>query len=89
MTQNISKQDKNSIIDVINHVVSNYRKNSRLWMLITRKEDIFISQLISDVNRCLSRQDLCLEETVELNSQDERDVIVDYVKNTLKIEYYD
>ena len=85
MTQNISKQDKNSIIDVINHVVSNYRKNSRLWMLITRKEEIFISQLISDVNRCLSRQDLCLEENVEVNSQDERDFITDYVNNTLKI----
>ena len=85
MTQNISKQDKNSIIDVINHVVSNYRKNSRLWMLITRKEEIFISQLISDVNRCLSRQDLCLEENVEVNSQDEREFITDYVKNTLKI----
>ena len=85
MTQNISKQDKNSIIDVINHVVNNYRKNSRLWMLITRKEEIFISQLISDVNRCLSRQDLCLEENVEVNSQDERDFITDYVNNTLKI----
>ena len=85
MTQNISNQDKNSIIDVINHVINNYRKNSRLWMLITRKEENFISQLISDVNRCLSRQDLCLEENVEVNSQDERDVIVDYVKNTLKL----
>ena len=85
MTQNISKQDKNSIIDVINNVINNYRKNSRLWMLITRKEEIFISQLISDVNRCLSRQDLRLEENVEVISQDERDFIVDYVKNTLKI----
>ena len=83
MTLNISKQDKNSIIDVINHVVSNYRKNSRLWMLITRKEEIFINQLISDINRCLSRQDLC--QNVEVISQDERDFIVDYVKNTLKI----
>ena len=85
MTQNISKQDKNSIIDVINNVINNYRKNSRLWMLITRKEDIFMSQLISDVNRNFSRQDLCLEENVEVISQDERDFIVDYVKNTLKI----
>ena len=85
MTQNISKQDKNSIIDVINHVVSNYRKNSRLWMLITRKEEIFINQLISDVNSCFSHKDLCLEENVEVISQDERDVIVDYVKNVLKI----
>ena len=85
MTQNISKQDKNSIIDVIDRVISNYRKNSRLWMLITRKEDIFIRQLISDVNSCFSRQDLCLEENVEVISQDERDFIVDYVKNTLKI----
>ena len=86
MTQNISKQDKNSIIDVINHVINNYRKNSRLWMLITCKEEIFISQLISDVNRCLSRQDLCLEENVEVISQDERDfIVVDYVKNVLKI----
>ena len=85
MTQNISKQDINSIIDSINHVVSNYRKNSRLWMLITRKEEIFIRQLINDVNGCFSRQDLCLEENVEVLSQDERDVIVDYVKNTLKI----
>ena len=84
MAQNISKQDKNSIIDVINHVVNNYRKNSRLWMLITRNEDVFISQLINDVN-CLSRKDLCLEENVEVISQDERDFIVDYVKNTLKI----
>ena len=79
MTQNISKQDKNSIIDVINHVVRIYRKNSRLWTLLTRKEDIFISQLISDVNRCLSRQDLCQ------NVEDEREFIADYVKNTLKI----
>ena len=85
MTQNISKQDKNSIIDVINNVINNYRKNSRLWMLITRKEDIFISQLISDVNRNFSRQDLCLEENVEVISQDERDFIVDYVKNVLKL----
>ena len=85
MTQNISTQDKNSIIDVINHVINNYRKNSRLWMLITRKEEIFISQLISDVNRNFSRQDLCLEENVEVISQDERDFIVDYVKNVLKI----
>lgn len=85
MTQNISKQDKNSIIDAINRVINNYRKNSRLWMLITRKEEIFIRQLISDVNSCLSRQDLCLEENVEVISQDERDFIVDYVKNTLKI----
>ena len=84
MTQNISKQDKNSIIDVINRVINNYRKNSRLWMLITRKEDIFFRQLISDVNSCLSK-DLCLEENVEVISQDERDFIVDYVKNTLKI----
>ena len=85
MTQNISKQDKNSIIDVINHVINNYRKNSRLWMLITRKEEIFMSQLISDVNRNFSRQDLGLEENVEVISQDERDFIVDYVKNVLKI----
>ena len=85
MTQNISKQDKNSIIDVINNVINNYRKNSRLWMLITRKEDIFMSQLISDVNRFFSRQDLCLEENAEVISQDERDFIVDYVKNTLKL----
>ena len=85
MTQNISKQDKNSIIDVINHVINNYRKNSRLWMLITCKEENFISQLISDVNSCFSRQDLCLEENVEVISQDERDFIVDYVKNVLKI----
>ena len=85
MTQNISEQDKNSIIDVINHVINNYRKNSRLWMLITRKEDIFISQLISDVNRCLSRQDLCLEENVEVIYQEEKEVIVDYVKNVLKL----
>ena len=85
MTQNISTQDKNSIIDVINHVINNYRKNSRLWMLITRKEEIFMSQLISDVNRNFSRQDLGLEENVEVISQDERDFIVDYVKNVLKI----
>ena len=85
MTQNISKQDINSIINVINHVINNYRKNNALWMLITRKEDIFISQLINDVNRNFSRQDLCLEENVEVISQDERDFIVDYVKNTLKI----
>ena len=85
MTQNISKQDKNSIIVVINNVINNYRKNSRLWMLITRKEDIFMSQLIGDVNRFFSRQDLCLEENVEVISQDERDFIVDYVKNVLKI----
>ena len=84
MTQNISKQDKNSIIDIINHVIDNYRKNSRLWMLITRNEDVLISQLINDVN-CLSRKDLCLEENVEVISQDERDFIVDYVKNVLKI----
>lgn len=85
MAQNISKQDQNSIIDVINHVINNYKKNSRMWMLLTRKEEIFISQLISDVNSCLSRQDLCLEENVEVISQDERDFIVDYVNNTLKI----
>ena len=85
MTQNISKQDKNSIIDVINHVINNYRKNSRLWMLITRKEENFINQLIGDVNGFFSRQDLCLEENVEVISQDERDFIVDYVKNVLKI----
>ena len=84
MTQNISKQDKNSIIDVINHVVNNYRKNSRLWMLLTRKEEIFIGQLISDVN-CSSRQDLCLEENVEVMSQEEKEFITDYVKNVLKI----
>ena len=84
MTQNISKQDINSIIDSINHVVNIYRKNSRLWMLLTRKEEIFMSQLISDVNRCLSK-DLCLEENVEVISKDERDFIVDYVKNVLKI----
>ena len=85
MTQNISKQDKNSIIDNINRVIKNYRKNSRLWMLITSKEEIFIRQLINDVNSCLSHKDLCLEENVEVISQDERDFIVDYVKNTLKI----
>ena len=85
MTQNISKQDINSIIDVINHVVNIYRKNSRLWMLLTRKEEIFMRQLISDVNSRLSHQDLCLEENVEVISQDEKDFIVDYVKNTLKI----
>ena len=85
MTQNISKQDKNSIINVINHVIANYRKNSRLWMLITRKEDIFISQLMNDINSCFSHKDLCLEENVEVISQDERDFIVDYVKNILKI----
>ena len=85
MTQNISKQDINSLIDVINRVINNYRKNSRLWMLLTRKEEIFIRQLINDVNSCLSSQDLCLEENVEVISQDERDFIVDYVKNTLKI----
>ena len=85
MTQNISKQDKNSIINVINRVIKNYRKNSRLWMLITSKEEIFIRQLISDVNSCLSHKDLCLEENAEVISQDERDFIVDYVKNTLKI----
>lgn len=85
MTQYISKQDQNSIIDAINRVINNYRKNSRLWMLITRKEEIFFRQLINDVNGCLSRQDLCLEENVEVISQDERDFIVDYVKNTLKI----
>ena len=85
MTYNISKQDKNSIIDVINNVINNYRKNSAMWMLITRKEEIFIRQLITDVNRCFSRQDLCLEENVEVISQDERDFIVDYVKNVLKI----
>ena len=65
MTYNISKQDKNSIIDVINNVINSYRKNSTMWMLITRKEEIFIRQLITDVNRCFSRQDLCLEENVE------------------------
>ena len=85
MTQNISKQDKNSIIDNINRVIKNYRKNSRLWMLITSKEEIFIRQLINDVNSCLSHKDLCLEENVEVISQDERDFIVDYVKNVLKI----
>ena len=85
MTQNISKQDKNPIIDVINRVIKNYRKNSRLWMLLTRKEDIFIRQLINDVNSCLSHQDLCLEENAEVISQDERDFIADYVKNTLKL----
>ena len=85
MTYNISKQDKNSIIDVINNVINNYRKNSTMWMLITRKEEIFIRQLITDVNRCFSRQDLCLEENVEVISQDERDFIVDYVKNVIKI----
>ena len=85
MTYNISKQDKNSIIEVINHVINSYRKNSTMWMLITRKEEIFIRQLITDVNRCFSRQDLCLEENVEVISQDERDFIVDYVKNVLKI----
>ena len=85
MTYNISKQDKNSIIDVINNVINSYRKNSTMWMLITRKEEIFIRQLITDVNRCFSRQDLCLEENVEVISQDERDFIVDYVKNVLKI----
>lgn len=85
MTYNISKQDKNSIIDVINNVINSYRKNSTMWMLITRKEEIFIRQLITDVNRCFSRQDLCLEENVEVISQDERDFIVDYVKNVIKI----
>ena len=85
MTYNISKQDKNSIIDVINHVINSYRKNYTMWMLITRKEEIFIRQLITDVNRCFSRQDLCLEENVEVISQDERDFIVDYVKNVIKI----
>ena len=84
MTQNISKQDKNSIIDAINHVVNIYRKNSRLWMLITRNEDIFMSQLITDVNRCLSK-DLCLGENVEVISQEEKEFITDYVKNVLKI----
>ena len=85
MTQNISKQDKNSIIDVINHVVSIYRNNSRLWMLLTRKEEIFMRQLISDVNGSLSHQYLCLEKNVEVISQDEKDFITDYVKNVLKI----
>ena len=84
MTQNISKQDINSIIDVINRVINNYRKNSRLWMLLTRNEEIFMSQLISDVN-CSSRQDLRLEENVEVMSQEEKDFIADYVKNVLKI----
>ena len=84
MTQNISKQDINSIIDVTNNVVRIYRKNSRLWMLLTRKEENFMRQLISDVNRCLSKV-LCLEENVEVISQDEREFIVDYVKNALKI----
>ena len=84
MTQNSSKQDKNSIIDVINRVINNYRKNSRLWMLLTRKEEIFMRQLISDVN-CSSRQDLCLEENVEVISQDEKDFITDYVKNVIKL----
>lgn len=81
MTQKISKQNSNFIIDIINHVVNNYRKNSRLWELLTRKEDIFFRQLISDVDRCLSHKDMCLEEI----SQDEREFIVDYVKSTLKI----
>lgn len=79
MTQNISKQNSNFIIDVINRVINNYRKNSRLWMLITSKEDIFFRQLISDVDRCLSSQD------VEVSSQDERAFIENYVKNVLKI----
>ena len=85
MTQNISKQDINSIIDGINHVVNNYRKNSRLWMLITRNEESFISQLINDVNSRVSHQDLCLEENVEVLSQEEKEFIADYVKNVLKI----
>ena len=86
MTQNIiSKQDMNSIIDVINRVLNIYRKNSRLWTLMTSKEEIFMKQLTSDVNRTLSRQDLCLEENVEVLSQEEKEFIVDYVKNTLKI----
>lgn len=85
MTQNISKQDKNSIIDVINHVINNYRKNSRLWMLLTRKEEIFFNQLISDVNSSISNNELCLEENVEVLSQEEKEFIVDYVKNVLKL----
>ena len=79
MTQNISKQQSNFIIDIINRVINNYRKNSRLRTLITSKEDIFFRQLLSDVNRCLSHQD------VELSSQDERAFIDNYVKNVLKI----
>ena len=85
MTQNISKQDMNSIIDATNHMINIYRKYSRLWMVITRNEEGFISQLISDVNRYLSRQDLCLEENVEVLSQDEKEFITDYVKNVLKL----
>ena len=83
MTQNISKQNSNFIIDIINRVINNYRKNSRLWMLITSKEEIFMRQLIGDVNRCLSRQDLY--QNVEVSSQDERAFIENYVKNVLKI----
>ena len=82
MTQNISKQNSNFFIDVINRVINNYRNNSRLWMLLTRKEDIFFRQLISDVNRCFNK-DLC--QNVEVISQDEREFITDYVKNVLKI----
>ena len=85
MTLNISKQDIDSIIDVINHVVNIYKKNSRLWMLLTRKEEIFMRQLISDVNSRCSHQDLCLEENVEVISQYEKKFITDYVKNVLKI----
>ena len=83
MTQNISKQNSNFIIDIINRVIKNYRKNSRLWMLITSKEDIFFRQLLCDVNRCLSHQDLY--QNVEVSSQDERAFIENYVKNVLKI----
>lgn len=83
MTQKISKQNSNFIIDVINRVIKNYRKNSRLWELLTRKEDIFFRQLIADVDRCLSNQDLY--QNVNVSSQDEREFITDYVKSTLKI----
>lgn len=83
MTQKISKQNSNFIIDSINHVIDNYRKNSRLWELLTRKEDIFFRQLIADVDRCLSHKDLC--QNVEVSSQDERYFIVNYVKNVLKV----
>ena len=85
MTQNISKQDKNSIIDIVNHVVSIYRKNSRLWMLLTRNEEIFMKQLFNDVNSSISHQDLCLEENVEVISQEEKEFITDYVKNVIKL----
>lgn len=83
MTQKISKQNSNFIIDVINRVIKNYRKNSRLWELLTREEDIFFRQLITDVDRCLSHQDLY--QNVEVISQDERDFITYYVKNVLKV----